>query len=84
MRRQRGANDFRDTFLEATESSPHCSWEVQLMDASMGAGKKVCLVKKRWQMYIYCTYCSCFFVYICVFFFLFGEFEGGDIIQNPW
>lgn len=27
-RRQRGANDFRDTFLEATESSYHCSWEV--------------------------------------------------------
>lgn len=27
VRRQRGANDFRETFLEATESSPHCSWE---------------------------------------------------------
>eukprot|EP00931_Biecheleriopsis_adriatica_P105082 TRINITY_DN79677_c0_g1_i1.p1 TRINITY_DN79677_c0_g1~~TRINITY_DN79677_c0_g1_i1.p1 ORF type:complete len:850 (-),score=186.97 TRINITY_DN79677_c0_g1_i1:79-2604(-) len=28
VRRQRNANDFRDTFLEATESSPHCTWEV--------------------------------------------------------
>eukprot|EP00933_Yihiella_yeosuensis_P050692 TRINITY_DN48484_c0_g1_i1.p1 TRINITY_DN48484_c0_g1~~TRINITY_DN48484_c0_g1_i1.p1 ORF type:complete len:846 (+),score=196.37 TRINITY_DN48484_c0_g1_i1:101-2638(+) len=28
VRRQRGPNDFRDTFLEATENSPHCTWEV--------------------------------------------------------
>jgi len=28
VRRQRGPNDFRETFLEATESSPHCTWEV--------------------------------------------------------
>eukprot|EP00928_Gymnodinium_smaydae_P070352 TRINITY_DN541_c0_g1_i1.p1 TRINITY_DN541_c0_g1~~TRINITY_DN541_c0_g1_i1.p1 ORF type:complete len:915 (-),score=230.52 TRINITY_DN541_c0_g1_i1:389-3133(-) len=27
IRRQRGAADFRDAFLEATESSPHCTWE---------------------------------------------------------
>jgi len=33
VRRQRGANDFRDTFLEATESSPHCSWEVYVFAA---------------------------------------------------
>ena len=33
MRRQRGANDFRETFLEATESSPHCSWEVYVFAA---------------------------------------------------
>ena len=78
MRRQRGANDFRDTFLEATESSPHCSWEVQLMDgcrgleAKWGAGKKVWLVRKDGR----CIYTvAVFFVYvICVCFFLFGEF----------
>mmetsp|Transcript_154807 Transcript_154807/g.269121 ORF Transcript_154807/g.269121 Transcript_154807/m.269121 type:complete len:874 (-) Transcript_154807:120-2741(-) len=28
VRRQRGAHDFRDAFLEATNSSPHCTWEV--------------------------------------------------------
>mmetsp|Transcript_51883 Transcript_51883/g.93427 ORF Transcript_51883/g.93427 Transcript_51883/m.93427 type:complete len:846 (+) Transcript_51883:38-2575(+) len=28
VRRQRGANDFRDTFVEATDSSAHCTWEV--------------------------------------------------------
>ncbi|CAK9078814.1 mRNA 3'-end-processing protein rna14 [Durusdinium trenchii] len=33
VRRQRGANDFRDTFLEATESSPHCTWEVYVFAA---------------------------------------------------
>ncbi|CAJ1341867.1 unnamed protein product, partial [Effrenium voratum] len=33
VRRQRGANDFRDTFLEATESSAHCTWEVYVFAA---------------------------------------------------
>lgn len=33
VRRQRGANDFRDTFLEVTEASPHCSWEVYVFAA---------------------------------------------------
>mmetsp|Transcript_36083 Transcript_36083/g.83097 ORF Transcript_36083/g.83097 Transcript_36083/m.83097 type:complete len:837 (+) Transcript_36083:38-2548(+) len=33
VRRQRGANDFRDAFLEVTESSPHCSWEVYVFAA---------------------------------------------------
>jgi len=28
VRRQRGGHDFRDEFLEATVSSPHCTWEV--------------------------------------------------------
>eukprot|EP00747_Dinoflagellata_sp_TGD_P100090 gnl/TRDRNA2_/TRDRNA2_167938_c0_seq1.p1 gnl/TRDRNA2_/TRDRNA2_167938_c0~~gnl/TRDRNA2_/TRDRNA2_167938_c0_seq1.p1 ORF type:complete len:627 (+),score=138.90 gnl/TRDRNA2_/TRDRNA2_167938_c0_seq1:196-2076(+) len=28
VRRQRGAHDFRDAFIEATVSSPHCTWEV--------------------------------------------------------
>lgn len=28
LRRQRGVHDFRDAFLEATNTSPHCSWEV--------------------------------------------------------
>jgi tetratricopeptide (TPR) repeat protein len=28
VRRQRGVHDFRDAFLEATMSSPHCTWEV--------------------------------------------------------
>eukprot|EP00439_Symbiodinium_sp_Y106_P068241 s2571_g11.t1 len=34
VRRQRGANDFRDTFLEVTEASPHCSWEVYVFAAT--------------------------------------------------
>ena len=40
VRRQRGANDFRDTFLEVTEASPHCSWEAQrgLMKSCAGSG----------------------------------------------
>eukprot|EP00435_Cladocopium_sp_Y103_P020496 s1453_g5.t1 len=33
VRRQRGANDFRDSFLEASESSPHCTWEVYVFAA---------------------------------------------------
>jgi len=28
IRRQRGAPEFRDAFLEAIDSSPHCTWEV--------------------------------------------------------
>lgn len=28
VRRQRGAHEFREAFLEVTESSPHCTWEV--------------------------------------------------------
>lgn len=33
VRHQRGANDFRDSFLEASESSPHCTWEVYVFAA---------------------------------------------------
>lgn len=33
VRRQRGAREFRSAFIEATESSPHCTWEVYLFAA---------------------------------------------------
>lgn len=33
VRRQRGAGEFRSAFIEATESSPHCTWEVYLFAA---------------------------------------------------
>ncbi len=78
VRRQRGANDFRDTFLEATESSPHCSWEVpkwwtygRSMD--VGGVEKIVISKqnaggeKTWL--VWKDVFSCFF--FCVFFFFF-------------
>lgn len=33
VRRQRGGAEFREAFLEVTESSPHCTWEVYVFAA---------------------------------------------------